>query len=114
MSYYHLSYDLIDVEPGDNEIAFSGLVKLIIEKLGGAVHNRPTRSTLIFSSAYGFERVRNEIYAWSQMHSSYYVVSEIVSLPQSDVLCRMVANSSLEEGLRKTLADIKKDNAVLS
>lgn len=114
MSYYHLSYDLIDVEPGDNEIAFSGLVKLIIDKLGGAVHNRPTRSTLIFSSAYGFEMVRNEIYSWSQMRSSYYVVSEIVSLPQADVLCRMVANSSLEEGLRKILADIKKDSAVRS
>lgn len=99
MNYYHLSYDLIDVETGDNDAALESIVNLVAQKFGGEVLNRPVRSTIIFSGVLDFETIRKEIYAWSNAVSAYYVVSEIRSTSAEGAHCRMVANKKLEDGL---------------
>lgn len=99
MNYYHLSYDLVNVESGDNEAALISLVRLVSEKFGGEILNRPVRSTVIFSGVLDFDAVRQEMFSWSKEVSAYYVISEVrISLPEG-THCRMVANKELEEGL---------------
>lgn len=105
MSYYHLSYDLTNVVAGDNDEALRSLVRLITDKLAGNVLNRPVRTSLIFSSSFDFELVRNEVFSWSKDRSAYYVVSEIANWPQSGLSCRMVSNKDLEASLRNILED---------
>lgn len=104
MNYYHLSYDLIDVEAGDNDAALVSIMHLVAQKFGGEVLNRPVRSTVIFSSVVGFETVRLEIYAWSQAVSAYYVISEVKNELPEGAHCRMVANKVLE----KSFNDMKQ------
>ena len=105
MSYYHLSYDLTDVAPGDNDEALKSLVRLITEKLAGNVLNRPVRTSLVFCSSFDFELVRNEILSWSKERPAFYVVSEIANEPQAGLLCRMVSNKELESSLKTIIAD---------
>lgn len=97
MNYYHLSYDLIDVESGDNDAALVSILHLVSQKFGGEVLNRPVRSTVIFSGVLDFDAVRQEIYAWSQAVSAYYVISEVKNVLPEGAHCRMVANKDLEK-----------------
>lgn len=103
MSYYHLSYDLTNVDSGDNDEALKSLIRLIAEKLAGNVLNRPVRTSLVFCSSFDFELVRGAILSWSKERSAFYVVSEIASAPQGGVLCRMVSNKVLEVSLKKMM-----------
>ena len=99
MNYYHLSYDLTDVDSGDNDTALESIINLVAQKFGGEVLNRPVRSTVIFSGVLDFETIRKEIYAWSTAISAYYVISEIRSTSTEGAHCIMVANKNLEAGL---------------
>lgn len=107
MEYYHLSYDLRNVEPGENDHALEGLIDLIMLKLGGEVLNRPVRSTLIFSSVLSFEEVRKIFFSWSREVGAFYVLSGIKISPAGETFCRLVSNQELEEGL---VAKVKEKN----
>lgn len=107
MNYYHLSYDLTNVEPGDNDEALRRLVSLIVDKLAGNVLNMPVRTSLVFGSNFDFELVRGEILSWSKDFSAFYVVSEIANRPQSGLSCRMVSNKDLENSLKELVADVE-------
>lgn len=106
MQYYHLSYDLMNVEGDENDVALKSLIALIQKQLGGDVLNRPVRSTLIFSSALGFDSVRSLIFTWSKEANSYYVVSEIANPTNGGVQCRLVANENLEKGLERVKKEL--------
>lgn len=103
MTYFHLSYDIGQSNSERSADVNCSLINLIEGKLLGVITNRPVASTLLFYSQLDFDLIRTELFKWSKEKDVFYVVSQIAESADASPLCRLVANKSLEDGLKSML-----------